>query len=240
MKRKIVFLPVLILFAGTCHAEPGQLLTPADQTLLRVLDTGQVKADLTLIPSDQKADVILRLRQVAAITQGVSMQIGNALVHKETADLLLLRLGDKFTMERMIRGYQTYDSPQAWVYDQEMFERSRQPLLIPYLAQDFYLNEDPKGGVTTNEPPDSTDFVVSAPARSIFSGITAVRIIKEAPEFTKEMKAWAQQAYAVRLASPARFRGLMLAWWNVNKKAFERGEYGAVVPVAEPFQLPTN
>jgi len=232
MTRKKVFLLLMILSAGICHSEPSRPLTPADQTLIRVLETGQIKADLTLIPPDQRTDIIFRLRRIAAITQGVSQEVGNSIVHKDTADLLLLRLGDKFTIERMIQDYRAYNSPHAWVYDQHLFELSSQPLLIPYLAQDFYLNEDTAKGFATGEPPDATEFVISGPPRSIFSGVTVVRLIQNVPEFTEEMKAWARQAYDVRLASPERFRNLMRVFWEKNKAAFERQDYRAVVPVA--------
>lgn len=228
-------LTIYILLGLLALALPGMTkppLTPAEETLLRVLATGQVKADLSLIPPEQKEAVVSRLREIAQQKEG-TVEVGTASVHVMTADLLLLRLGDRFTMERMVQDYRAYNSMVSWSYVQTQFEDSRQPLLIPYLAEDFYLDEDPSKGITVRPPPDSTEFGASVPSRSVFSGVTAVRIIEKAPEFSPEMKAWVTQAYALRRESSLRFRNLMRTFWEKNKDAFGRQDYQAVVPVTE-------
>jgi len=233
---RLILIFLFTLLEGICFGKSTGL-TPAEETILRVLGTGRVKADLTLIPPDQKDAVIRRLREIATLKQG-SVEIGDTLVHVMAADLLLLRLGDKFTMERMVQDYRAYNSTASWSYDQSQFEYSRQPLLIPYLAEDFYLEEDPTKGITVRPPPGSAEFGVSVPSRSVFSGVTVVRIVEEAPEFTQEMKAWAKQASALRRESSVRFRNLMRVFWEKNKAAFGRGDYHAVVPVTENEAAP--
>jgi hypothetical protein len=167
-----------------------------------------------------------------------SSKIGTTRIHPIKADLLLLRLGDKFTIERMLEDYRAYDSRTSWSYVTSSFERSRQPLIIPYLAEDFYSQENPNRGIVIQPPPESMEFAVGAPPRSIFSGVVTTRIIEKAPEFSPAMKAWATQAYVVRQQSPERFRNLMRHWWDTNKAAFARGDYQSVVPVAEPPPVP--
>lgn len=230
---------LLALLAAVPQGTAKAPLTSAEQTLLKVLDTGEVKADLTLIPPEQKEAVVSRLREIAQQKEG-SVEVGNALVHVSTADLLLLRLGDTFTMDRMMRDYRAYNSMSSWGYAQNMFEYSQQPLLIPYLAQDLYLEEDPSKGITVAPPPDSDEFAVTVPPRSIFSGVTMVRIIEKSPAFSEAMKAWTKQAYALRRESASRFRSLMQAFWERNKEAFDRKDYGAVVPVAENQIVPAK
>lgn len=224
-------------------------LTPAEEIIVKVERSGRVSddrrfvipPDISLIPPEQTENVAKRLREIAA-KRGGSVLLGTVSIHTMEADLLLLRMGDNFTIERMIKDYRAYNSRTSWSYVIDSFEYSRQPKIIPYLAEDFYLAEDPNKGITTKPPRDSLEFAVSVPPRSIFSGVTVTRIIEKAPEFSPEMKAWAAQAYALRLKSPAHFRELMRVWWEANKTAFERGDYQAVIPVAEenPLQAATR
>ncbi len=149
------------------------------------------------------------------------------------ADLQLLRIGDRFTIERMVKDYRTYDSNTSWDYVQTKFERSKQPRIIPYLAEDFYSKEDPRKGNMIKSSPGSMGFSVLVPPRSIFSAVTVTRIIEKSPVFSKQMKEWAIQAYGLRLKSPSRFQKLMQGWWETNKAAFASADYQNVVSVTE-------
>ncbi|MDQ3623583.1 MAG: hypothetical protein M3463_14010 [Verrucomicrobiota bacterium] len=209
----------------------GAEKTPAEEIVCEITSMAGVNTDISNIPAAQRELVIAKLREIA--TKKGSVKIGTTLVHPMSADLVLLRLGDQFTIERMIEDYRAYDSRTSWSYVTAEFESSRQPRLIPYLAEDFYSKEDPTKGITITPPPDSGEFAVGAPARSIFSGVIVTRIIKKAPEFSPQMKAWAHQAFALRLETPERFRNLMRVWWEANKAAFAREDYQAVIPVAE-------
>ena len=222
---------VLAIMIGVAISTAAEL-TKAEALICQVLATGIGSADLTLILPEHKQGVMQRLREIAAKKSG-DIMLGTVSVHTMAADLLLLRLGDDFTIERMMGDYRTYDSMASWSYVTKEFERSRQPKIIPYLAEDFYSQEDPNTGINVTPPPDSGDFAVSVPARSTFSGVIATRIIAKAPEFRPEMKAWAEQAYALRIQSADRFRNLLRAWWEVNKAAFARQDYQAVVPLTE-------
>jgi hypothetical protein len=211
--------------------------TAAEQVIRQLLAQGSVNCDLSVIPLAQKEAVIARLRETAAMKGGYSL-LGTTVLDVMDADLLLLRIGDTFTIERMIREYRAYDSMASWDYVTRSFRYARQPRIIPHLAEDFYLEENPNQGITIDPPPGSMEFAVGVPARSIFSGVIATRIIEKAPEFSPQMKAWATQAYALRMESPKRFRRMMRAWWEANKAAFARGDYKAVIPVAEHAAMP--
>jgi hypothetical protein len=211
--------------------------TAAEQVIRQLLAQGSVNCDLSVIPLAQKEAVIARLRETAAMKGGYSL-LGTTVLDVMDADLLLLRIGDTFTIERMVQDYRAYDSMASWGYVATKFRRARQPKVIPYLAEDFYLDENPNGGITRDAPPGSMEFAVGVPARSIFSGVIVTEIIQKAPEFSPQMKLWATQGYALRLESPERFRGMMRAWWEANKAAFTRGDYKAVISVAEQDALP--
>ena len=224
---KLALALCLLPLGNSCAAS----LTPVERTIDAVLDTGMVNADLSLIPPEQKEAVVAKLREIARLNG--DYKIGTTLVSARTADLLLLRLGDKVTIERMIRDYRRYDSLGSWGYDTDSFEYSRQPLLIPYLAGDFDATEDVHKVLTIKESPGDDGIVVGAPVRSIFSAILVTRIIRDSPVFGPEMKVWAKGAMELRSESPERFRILMRVWWEANKAAFVREDYWAVVPVAE-------
>ena len=228
---------IAVLLASLCVGLSAELTGP-EKSIIKVLETGRVNADLTLIPPEQLEGVIFRLREIAA--RKSDLLLGTTLVDPAGADLLLLRLGDTFTIERMMKDYRAYDSMVSWDYVQTKFERSRQPKLIPYLAEDFSSKEDTNKGITISPPPGSTEFAVGVPPRSIFSAVTAIRIIQKSSEFTPKMKAWADQADALWIKSPGDFRNLMQNWWEANKAAFERGDYLAVVPVAEEALVPNE
>jgi hypothetical protein len=211
--------------------------TPAEEVIRQLLAEGSVNCDLSVIPPAQKDAVIMRLRETARMRGGYSL-LGTTVLDPMDADLLLLRIGDIFTIERMTQDYRAYDSMASWDYATRSFRYSRQPKIIPYLAEDFNAKEDPNKRITVKPRPDSGEFAVGVPARSIFSGVIVTDIIKSSPLFSPQMKAWASQAFALRLESPERFRKLMGVWWEANKAAFERGNYQAVMPVAEQDAVP--
>ena len=226
MIRYTFFLP---LIAEIAAGQPAKDQSVDD--LVREA-TSKTYYDFSKISAQQREGVVIKLREIAK-EKGSYVLLGTAMISPMSADLQLLRLGDTFTIERMMMDYRAYDSMTSWGYVQTEFERSRQPKLIPYLAEDFYSKEDPNGGITVSPPPDSSDFAVGVPPRSIFSGVTVTRIIEKSPAFSPQMKAWAYQAFSLRLESPERFRTLMRVWWDANRAAFERGDYQAVRPVAE-------
>jgi hypothetical protein len=212
-------------------------LPPAEESIIKVLKVGSVSGDLSLIPFEQRDAVIARLRETAQLKKGYSL-LGTTLLDPMDADLLLLRLGDTFTIERMMKDYRKYDSMVSWGYVARSFRYARQPKLIPYLIEDVNVNEDPNKGITVKPPPNSGDFAVGVPARCIFSGVIVTDIIKSSPLFTVQMKAWASQAFAIRLESPERFQSLMRIWWEANKAAFAREDYQGVLPLADQEAAP--
>lgn len=247
MRAHILLLLSLVALAACLSNGYAATLTPAEEMIVKVLESGRLSGDrrsfippdISLVPPEQREAVIFRLRETAKLKGGNSL-LGTVALSTMEADLLLLRLGDTFTIERMVKDYRAYDGMTSWGYVTESFRYARQPKIIPYLADDFCSKEDPNKGITVSPPPGSTEFAVGVPARSIFSGVMVTDLIKSSPAFSPQMKAWANRAFALRLESPERFRGLMRAWWDVNKTAFERGDYLAVIPVAEEDAAPAT
>ena len=197
---------VLVAFVVSHPDGYAANLTPAEETIVKVLESGRmsddrrslIPPDISLVPPQLKEAVISRLQDTARLKGGYSL-LGTVVLDLTESDLLLLSLGDDFTIERMMKDYRAYDSMASWDYVTRTFQYSRQPKIIPYLAEDFYSKEDPNTGINVTPPPNSGEFAVSVPARSTFSGVIVTRIISKAPEFSPQLKVWADQAYALRL-----------------------------------------
>lgn len=189
----------------------------------RTLIADSITSDLSIVGSDRAA-VIALLDEVAT---GKIDHIGVASAAQDNAQIVLMRLGDDQTIQQVVAQYQQYNSSYVLSHIPDMLEWSKQPATITYLASDFYLNDDASQSINLKENWET----VGVPARSIYSGVIALEIIKRAPEFSEEMKAWAKVAYALRLKDPSKFKRLMQAWWNENKNAFTQRNYSAVHPV---------
>jgi len=159
--------------------------------------------------------------------------LGTVVLDPVEAELLLLRLGDTFTIERMIDVYRAYNSMSSWDYVPRMFRNARQPKVIPYLAEDFNSEEDQTALITLHPASGVEDLAVGVPARSVFSGVLVTDIIKGSSQFSPEMKAWASRAFALRLESPVRFLNTMKRWWEANKAVLEAADYGSVKSVSD-------
>lgn len=190
---------------------------------VRKLVADSITSDLSIIGSD--GDTVLPL--LRDIATGKINHIGGASVSQDNAQIVLMRLGDDQTIQQVVAQYQQYNSSYVVGHIPDMLEWSHQPAAISYLASDFYLDEDAAQSINLKENWE----VVGVPARSIYSGVIALEIIKRDPDFSSEMKAWAREAYALRLKDPAKFRRLMQAWWNKNKDAFSQRNYTAVQPI---------
>ena len=236
--RQSLAFVILLAFTAYLPNAKSVELTAAERTIVNVERSGRlsddrlsfIPPDISLIPAGQKEGVIARLREIA--THHEAVLLGTASIHPMSADLLLLRIGDKFTIERMVAAYRAYDTRASWSYVAQRFKSSRQPKVIPYLAEDFSMPDDPNGRITVSPPSESGDFAVGVPVRSIFSGVLVTELIQSSSFFSPELKTWAQQAFALRLKSPARFLELMRLWWKTNQAAFQREDYQAVVPVS--------
>jgi hypothetical protein len=202
----------LLVLLGLDVARGSEHFDRVDQKALDLMGLS-IKSELSIVGADRSA-VIARLREVA--TRKIN-HIGTASLSADNAQIVLMRLGDDQTIKQVIEEYRQYNSQYALAHVPDMLEWSHQPRAIPYLAQDFYLNDDPSAGVV--QKPD-VDFGTSAPARSIFSAIISLEIIKRAPEFAPSLKTWAKDAYQLRLKNPKAFRAMMKFWWDENKNAF--------------------
>lgn len=235
-----VLISAIVFFSAVAVPVGAIGLTPAEEMIVKVMKSGRVSEDrksllppdIQLIPANQRDAVILRLREVQKMTGGREL-FGTTVVTPVHADMLLLRMGDVFTIEKMIGHYRRYDSAGAWEYMTSVFRAAKQPKVIAYLAADFFLAEDPKKGITASGSPGDGEFVTIVPARSIFSGVMTAELIKSSKVFSPEMVEWANEALKLRRKSPDRFRELMRIWWLKNEAAIRREDYGAVVSVIE-------
>lgn len=189
-----------------------------------------IVSDLSLANGEDSATVINKLDEIA---KKKIDRIGTALIGRESAEIVLLRLGYEPAIRRSINEFRKYDVV-AWREVTKRLEWSSQPAIIPYLAEDFFLDEDPKQGVGISNGEEA----VGAPPRSIFAAVVAGRIIHRASEFSPEMKRWADTMYELRLADPGQFRAGMKQWWIQNKDAFAKKDYSHVQPLADSVVEP--
>lgn len=183
-------------------------------------------ADLSSIsPGDRKKTIDLlrkfRSREIKEVSTIVPNQSG--------AEILLVRLNDSETIDKMISVYQKYNSRAAWSYIPKTFERAAQPAVIPYLAGDYFGDEP--ANANYGKEGSTTEFGIIGPPKSIYSGVITLRVIQAAPEFNVELKHWAKEVYELRIRNPEGFRKLMRQWWEQNKEAFEKGDYASVTAV---------
>jgi hypothetical protein len=196
-----------------------------DQIDLKILDLtrSSIHSDLTDVSPAERTELLQRLRKIASgeVTHiGGQSPDSGAYPGQSNAQIVLMRMGDIPGIEQIIQRYRQYDA-EVWDYP-KYFEWSKQPLLIPYLAEDLFLNDDPAHYIDTGD--------VAVPNRSIYSGIVIVRIVRSSPVFSDELRLWAKRMYQVWVDDPARFRKTMRIWWNANAKTFQQQNYAAVAP----------
>lgn len=220
---------VVIFFAALV----ADIVSPATDEKAVELMSRSIKSDLSIVSPSERTAVVARVREVGF---GKLRQIGTASVDRIDAQIVLVRLGDTESIERLMQEYRRYDSMYAWDTIPRIFQVSRQPSVIAYLAEDLSSKDDPNRNIVSNPPPDSTEFGVTATNRSVYSGVIITRVIEDSPEFSPALKKWAKDMYEVRLANPGNFRDSMRTWWEENRDAFRKGDYKSVVPL--PPQTP--
>ncbi len=190
------------------------------------------EADLTLVTEQNRDKVFTVLRGIA---DGEITQIGKSSMGESDAAMVLMRLGDIPTIERQIAIFREYKGRDAWQHIPQYFEWSRQPLIIPYLAEDLFLP-----GSVTEGTGFSSGGEVLIPNRSTYAGLTALRII-EASEgiFSPEVKQWASDTHDLLFKDRNAFREQMRTWWKQNEEHFKNRDYAAVQPLQpEPAATP--
>ena len=189
---------------------------------------------LQVVTPEIREEVIMRLRRTA---YGFDSDTGAKMEHRnKTALLVLLRLGDVPTIEDVMREY--HETPGEWEWEKNRsgvvglldgtFPDSAQPLLIPYLAREFF-REDLH--TADDEVMEREGF-----PGSVGSAFYAIGIMKKSPVFNAPVRKWAEKAdWALRLHTGrdiVKYREVMQQWWWDNAKHFEAKDYGAVQPGA--------
>jgi hypothetical protein len=195
-------------------------LTPNGRKAAQLSVRGS-KASLEDVRPEDKAEVLSILRQIA---EGKVTEIGTKAPSKSGADVALLTLGDRPTIERLINEYRVYNSQRTLAEIPQNFEWSKQALLIPYLAEDLFLDDDPKATVVLRDKYEA----IIGPNLSIRSGISLVRIMQTSEVFSERQKKWALEMERLRVHDVVKFRDRMRLWWNRNKAHFEKHDYAAV------------
>ena len=201
-------------------------------------------SELQVVTPEIREQVVLRLRRYA---YGFDSETGAKTDNSRDSSALvvLLRLGDLQTIKEMMNEY--HQSPGEWdrgyraeglvdLNDRD-FAESAQPLLIPYLAREFFRDD-------LHLAPDENEKTDLVPA-SVGSGYYAVSIMKNSPVFSANVRKWADKAYfALRLHTGrdiVKYQQVMQQWWRDDAKHFETKDYAAVkpgVPLVSAFVEP--
>ena len=206
--------------------------TETEQIVVDLVNQKSSKADLSVI-TPANHDAIVKILRDAA-TRKID-HIGTAYVDTTPAEVILTRLNDTETITRLIREYRdTYGSRHSFSVA-EHFEWAGQASLIPLLAEDFSLND----GDVSSIKSDGRGNGIRVIPRSVFSGITAMRVTIASKQFSAETRAWANQRLIRGYYPFDKFREEMRLWWKQNEAAFKAGNYLAVKPMQlEPAALP--
>jgi hypothetical protein len=105
-----------------------------------------------------------------------------------------------------------------------------QPLLIPYLAEDFFRDDGEEWTATIIDD----QMVLSEPI-SIGSIMAVLSLLRRSPAFSPEVKTWLYSAKGRFLYSNLdmlKLRNLMRQWWRENEGHFAAKDYAAVKPGA--------
>lgn len=105
---------------------------PIDEIVAKVTSRA-FESDLSQITPSNEAAVMAKLRQVAYGTRSFTM-LGTAMVDRDNARVILIRLGDGPTIEKVVSNFERYDSPSAVGHVPDLLVGARQPLVIPALA----------------------------------------------------------------------------------------------------------
>jgi len=220
--RSITFSLVLLTFifnSGVAFAETPEFKMAEDLMYVSLKDP------LPDIESLNKQKIVSILRDVAA---GKISRMGRTVVTPRRAQIALLRVGDDKSIEEAIAQFRGYNSRFAWAGLPKAMEWSHHPKLIPFLAEDFFRDENPNQYLKSKPQVGTTEATVVVPPRSVYAGTIAMHIIKRELAFSDELKEWAEKMISLRFSDVSKFRDTMRQWWKANKDHFEAEEYKKV------------
>lgn len=139
----------------------------------------------------------------------------------------LVALGDEQTIERVIRQIKEKAAKTGTWYSIGQYSYP-QPLLIPYLAEDFFRDD----GDTIDEQVTRRD--LDHLQISIGRVLDVLNILRRSPAFSEDMHKWSENTIAVplKLLDISKCRQVMRSWWLENKEHFAKRDYASVRPGA--------
>ncbi|MDQ3620913.1 MAG: hypothetical protein M3463_00255 [Verrucomicrobiota bacterium] len=132
----------------------------------------------------------------------------------------LIKLGDEEVINSCLEEYRV-TTPNSRGSAMTQLGLAGNPKVIPLLAADLNIEESPQRIFFE----DHGMLPLSMASAAIIKAI-----VLNSAVFSDEVKAWAGR---LPRATPGLRDGVRV-WWAINKAALERGDYQAVVPVAEP------
>ena len=203
-----------LLFLLMIAAQPVSIPT-ADSIADELIGSQTSTADLSVVDDANRAEIIARARSVAK-REKVGNDIG--------ANILLLRLGDIETMQRLMNDYHQSYGTDALERVPFLFARARQPLLIPLLASDLYL---PAGKGLPPPIRPGQDVIVILTLQASSANLILENVIRST-EFDQKLRVWAKKFQRNRFGKQDEFVAQMKTWWEQNQKSFEAKNYAAV------------
>ena len=197
--------------------------TPISKKAALIAAEGR-KASLADVNPANRPEVVAILRQVA---DGTVSNIGAIAPSRLGAEIALLTLGDRQTIQRLMQEYRSENSPRTLGDLPRSFERSRQPLLIPPLAEDLFLEDEYKPLILRY----GRDGVEGLPL-PFRSGTVLLRIMRESDAFNSPLKQWTLEMERLSIYEPDKFRTHLRKWWELNREAFDQQRYQSVQPLA--------
>ena len=235
MKRTICSLFISFVYAIGVHAA-----SETEKFVLRLLQEPGNKTDLSVVTNENRDAATKLLREIAI---GKVTKIGTVLPDNISAEVVLIRLNDGETINRLIESYRANYGSRGSFWLAEHLEWAGQASVIPLLAADFFLEDGNQGRINREGKGGGLRVI----PRSAFSGITALRITIASKQFSDETRAWANERLMQDCYPYDKFRAEMRLWWKQNYGAFAKGDYKAVNPlkpekavavIAPPSPLP--
>lgn len=221
---------LLLAFMGIFLLPLGVTLgDEADDVTLKLFDGNVRTTDLGAVMPQNREKVVERLRE---ISRHSTVEFNRAIVDGEGAKILLLRLEDEPTMQRVIEMFR--QSRGRYVGNMANLIRwANQPAMIPYLAGELLSDNENRDQVHVA----GGEGYVLVP-KSILAGVAIADIVRHNAAFSPELKEWMLKALTTYGTGRdyARYRDVMHRWWKQNEEHFRKKEYGLVAPIESAFE----
>lgn len=200
-----------------------------DDVTLNLFNGSVQTTDLGAVTPQNREKVVERLREIA---RHPSLEFNHAIVQGKGAKVLLLRLYDEPTMQRVIEMFRT--SRGRYIENMaDIITWANQPAMIPYLAGELLSDGENRDQMHVA---GGEGYVISP--KSVTAGVAIRDIVRNNDAFSPEVKEWMLKAYVAYGSGRdyARYRDVMHRWWKQNEEHFRKKEYGLVAPIESAFE----